>query len=77
MVVETTHASNVEQVVILFKRVSESFEVAKELVGLDQVASSDAEIIYGVNTDVFKRLNLAISKIRGQNSGVATRLQRE
>ena len=54
MVDETTDASNIEQVVILLRWVSKKSEVAEELVGLYQVASTDAEMIYGVVTDVFK-----------------------
>ena len=54
MVDETTDASNIEQVVSLLRWVSKKFEVPKELVGLYQVASSDAEMIYGVITDVLK-----------------------
>ena len=88
MVDETTDASNVEQVVISLRWVREKFEVVEELVGLYEVASTGTEMIYGVITNVFKRLNLAVSKVRGQcydgaatmsgkNSGVATRLQRD
>ena len=85
MVDETTDFSNVEQVVILIRWVSEKFEVFEEFVGLYEVASTGADIIYGVISDVFQRLNVAVSKVRGQcydgaatmsgkKSGVATRL---
>ena len=60
MVDETTDASSIEQVVILLQWVGEKFEVAEELVGLYQVASTEAEMIYRVIADVFKQFNLAI-----------------
>ena len=82
---ETTDISNVEQVVICLRWVNEKFEVEEEFVGLYNVASTGAENIYSVITDVLLRLNLAISKVRGQcydgaatmsgkKSGVATKL---
>ena len=81
MVDETTDVSNVEQVVVCLRWVSERFEIREEFVGLYEVASTGAEIIYAVITDVLLRLNLSISNVRGQcydgadtMSGVATRL---
>ena len=85
MVDETTDASNVEQIVVCLRWVSEKFEVQEEFVGLYEVASTGAEIIYAAITDVLLRLNLAVSKVRGQcydgaatmsgaKSGVVTRL---
>ena len=85
MVDETTDVSNVEQVVICLRWVDENFEVREEFVGLFEVASTGAEVIYAAITDVLLRLNLAISKIRGQchdgaaamsgsKSGVVTRM---
>ena len=85
MVDETTDVSNVEQVVICLRWVSEKFKVEKEFLGLYEVASTGAESIYTVITDVLLRLNLAISKVRNQcyngaatmsgiKSGVATKL---
>lgn len=82
---ETTDLSNVEQVVVCLRWVSEKFEVEEDFVGLYEVASTGAEVIYGVITDVLLRLNLSISKVRGQcydgaatmsgrKSGVVTRL---
>lgn len=73
MVNETTDVSNLEQGVLVLRWMSEKFEVFEEFVGLYEVASTGAEIIYGVITDVFQRLNLAISKVRGQYyDGTAT-----
>ena len=85
MVDETTDASNVEQVVVCLRWVSKTFEVQEEFVGLYEVASTAAEVIYSTITDVLLRLNLSVSKVRGQcydgaatmsgaKSGVAMRL---
>ncbi len=85
MVDETTDVSNVEQVEICVRWVNEKFEVQEEFVGLYEVASTGADIIYTAITDVLLRLNLALSRVRGQcydgaatmsgaKSGVATRL---
>ena len=63
---ETTNVANVEQVVVCLRWMSETFEVYEDFVGLYQVESTEAEKIYGVITDVLLRLNLAISKLRGQ-----------
>jgi len=46
--------------------VDENFEVQEEFVGLYEVASTGAENIYAAITDVLLRLNLPISKVRGQ-----------
>ena len=85
MVDETTDVSNVEQVVVCLRWVSEKLEVVEEFVGLYEVASTGAETIYATITDVLLQLNLALPKVRGQcydgaatmsgaKSGVATRL---
>lgn len=73
MVDETTDVSNLEQVVIVLRWVSETFEVFEEFVGLYEVSSTGAEVIYEVINDVLQRLNLAVSKVRGQcYDGAAT-----
>ena len=70
---ETTDLSNIEQAVVCLRWVSEKFEVEEEFVGLYEVESTGAEVIYGVITDVLLRLNLSISKVRGQcYDGAAT-----
>ena len=82
---ETTEVSNIEQVVVCLRWVSEKFEVEEEFIGLYEVASTGAEVIYGAIADVLLRLNLSISKVSGQccdgaatmsgrKSGVVTRL---
>ena len=66
MMEETTDVSNKEQVVIVMRRVSESFEVHEEFLGLYEVSSIDASTLTTVGKDVFARMNLPISKLRGQ-----------
>ena len=82
MVDETTDVSNVEQVVVCLRWVNEMLKVQEDFVGLYEVASTGAKTIYTAMNDVLLRLNLSISKIRGQcydgaasyKSGVATRV---
>ena len=64
IVAETTYASNVEQVVILPRWFSKKFEVAQDVVGLNGVVLTGAGMIYNVNTDVFKQLNLLKVRVR-------------
>ena len=68
MLDETTDVANLEQVVVCLSWVSERFEVHvyEEFVGLYQVESTEAAKIYGVISDVLLRMNLAVSKVRGQ-----------
>ena len=85
MVDKTIDVSNIEQVVICLKWVNENFEIQEEFVGLYEVEYTSAEKIFAAITDVFLRLNLPISKVRGQccdgtaamscsKSGVVTRI---
>ena len=66
MIDETTDVSNIEQVVICLRWVSERFEAREDFIGLYQVESIEAEKLYRVITNVMLRLNLAVSKVRGQ-----------
>ena len=86
MVDETADVGNVEQVVVCLRWVSEKFEVHEEFLGLYQVESIEAVKLYSAISDVLLRLNLAVSKVRGQcydgasamsgaKSGVAARMQ--
>ena len=86
MVDETADVSNKEQVVVCIRWVDDNFEVHEDFIRLYQVDSTGAEKIYHVITDVFLRLNLTISKVRGQcydgasamsgaKSGVVARMQ--
>ena len=53
MVDETTDVSNVEQVVICLRWVSEKFEVHEDFVGLYEVESTKAARLHQVVIDVF------------------------
>ena len=88
MIDETTDVSNKEQVVICFRWVSQLLEAHEEFIGLYQVESTESEILVAVIHDVLQRLNVSVSKLRGQcydgasamsgsRGGVATKLQRE
>ena len=70
---------------ICLRWVSETLAVHEDFIGLYEVASTGAEMIYSTIKDVLLRLNLTISKVRGQcydgaatmarcKSGVATRI---
>ena len=60
MIDETTGVSNIEQVVIYLRWVSERFEAHEDFIGLYQVKLRNSM------ADVMLRLNLAVSKVRGQ-----------
>ena len=88
MVDETTDVSNKEQVVICFRWVDDKLEGHEEFIGLYRVESTQATILVGVIYDVLQRLNVSITKIRGQcydgassmsgiRGGVATKIQKE
>ncbi|KAL5499737.1 hypothetical protein EMCRGX_G011196 [Ephydatia muelleri] len=64
MVDKTTDAANIEQVVICLRWVSETLAVHEDFIGLYEVASTGAEMIYFTIRDVLLRLNLPISKAR-------------
>ena len=63
MVDETTNVSNREQVVLCICWISENFEVHEDSIGLYKVDKIDADTLI---KDVLLRLNLALTKIRGQ-----------
>ena len=62
MVDETADVSNVEQVVVCLRWVSETFEVQEEFVGLYEVASTGAETIYAAITVGVSLLSCLISQ---------------
>ena len=66
MMDETTDVSNTEQVVIVFRWVSDSLEVHEEFLGLYQVASIKAEVLASIAIDCLQRLNISVTKLRGQ-----------
>jgi len=88
MMDETTDVSNNEQSVIIFRWVSEDFEVNEEFLGVYQVPSIDAKTLTAAAKDTLCRMNLPLSKVRGEcydsasamsgpKSGVAKRIQNE
>lgn len=88
MIDETTDVSNKEQVVICFRWVDQSLEAHEEFIGLYQVESTESGMLVAVIHDVLQRLNISVSKLRGQcydgasamsgsRGGVATKLQQE
>ena len=67
MIDETTDIiSNKEQVVVVFRRVDEDFEVHEEFIGLYEVMSIDAATLTSVIKDAMTRSNLPFAKLRGQ-----------
>ncbi len=88
MIDETTDITNKEQVTIVFRSVSDEFEVDEDFVGLYTVPCIDAATLFSVIKDIFARFNIPIHKLRGQcydgcstmsghRSGVAKRVQDE
>ena len=83
---ETADIANKEQVTLIIRWVSpKSFEVHEEFIGLYQVDAIDAQTLTAVITDTLLRMNLSITKLRGQcydgatamsgaKSGVAKRI---
>ena len=85
---ETTDISNKEQVVLCLLWVNKELEAHEEFIGLHQVESTAYTLLVGVIHDVLIRLNISISKIRGQcyvgtsamcgsQRGVTTLIQQE
>ena len=66
MMDETTDISNKEQVTFTIRWVSEDLEVNEEFIGLYQVLAIDAATLTTVAKVTFTRLNLSMSKLRGQ-----------
>jgi len=86
---ETTDGSNREQVVIVLRYVDDSdFSVHEEFIGLYSVPSIDSDTLVSILKDTLLRLNLPLSKVRGQcydgasnmsgiKNGVATQICKE
>ena len=66
MVDETTDVSNREQVVICIRWVSKNFDVHEDFIGLYKVDQIDAGTLVYVIKDTLLRLNLSLTRIRGQ-----------
>ncbi|PIK42676.1 putative zinc finger MYM-type protein 1-like [Apostichopus japonicus] len=88
MVDETPDVSNLEQVVICLRWVDGAFEVHEEFIGLYTTATTTADQLLLIIKDALLRMNLSLSKVRGQcydgaaamsgvHSGVATKLMIE
>ena len=88
MIDETTDVCNQEQVTVVFRTVDDKLIVNEEFIGLYSVDSITADVLTAVIKDVMLRLNLAITKLRGQcydgcstmsgsRSGVAIRIMEE
>ena len=58
--------SNKEQLVICFRWVDSSLEAHEDFLGLYHLESTQASIIVTVVCDVLQRLNISITKLRGQ-----------
>ena len=63
---EVTDKANKEQVTLIGRWVTEDFEVHEEFLGLYHVDSIDAATITAVIKDTLIRMNLPISRLRGQ-----------
>ena len=66
MIDETNDVTNQEQVAIVFRRVDGNLDVCEEFVGLYHVDSIGAESLTAVIKDTMIRLNLSMSRLRGQ-----------
>uniref|UniRef100_A0A8W8K1D5 DUF4371 domain-containing protein n=1 Tax=Magallana gigas TaxID=29159 RepID=A0A8W8K1D5_MAGGI len=66
MVDETTDQSNREQVVIVNRHVDSDLNVQEEFIGLCTVPSIDAATLTSVILDTLVRMNMSLSKCRGQ-----------
>lgn len=86
---ETTDGSNGEQLVIVLRYVDDSdFSVHEEFIGLYSVPSIESDVLVSIVKDTLVRLNLPLSKVRGQcydgasnmsgiKNGVATQICKE
>ena len=63
---ETADASNVEQVSVFIRYISNELEVHEDFLGLYSVPSIDAAMLVSVIKDVFLRMNISFDKLRGQ-----------
>ena len=88
MVDETTDISNKEQLIVCLRWVDSHLEAHEDFIGLYEIVSTAATVIVRTIRDVMTRLNLSISKVRGQcyngaasmaghRVGVATQIQQE
>ena len=85
MVDETTDKSNVEQLTLVIRWVSNDLSVSEEFLGMYSLSAADAKSIVSVLLDALLRFQIPLSKVRGQcydgcstmagaKSGVATQI---
>lgn len=72
MIDETTDISNHEQVAIVFRYITDSFQVFEEFIGLYNIDSIGAECLSKVILDSLLRLNLPISKLQDSRTDDGT-----
>lgn len=66
MVDETTDVSNTEQMTVVVRSVSDCFEVSEDFLGMYQVPSITAATLTEATEDALCRMNLPLTKLRGQ-----------
>jgi len=66
MVDETTDKSNMEQLTLVVRWISDDFEVSEEFLGLYSMYAIDAQSIVDVMKDAFLRFQIPFTKLRGQ-----------
>ena len=66
MIDETSNASNVEQVVLVFRWVDNNLAVHEEFIGLYQSNPIDAKSLVAIVRDSLLRMNLKIENCCGQ-----------
>ena len=66
MIDETTDESNKKQVVICFRWVDDELDVHEDFIGLYETESTEAIALLTIIHDVLNRLNISITKLRGQ-----------
>jgi hypothetical protein len=66
MVDETTDCSNKEQLTSIIRSVDENFEVSEDFLGMYHLLCTTASSIVSAITDILMRLQLPLTKARGQ-----------
>lgn len=66
MVDETTDLSNIEQMVVCLRRVTDDLAVHEEVIGLYSLESTSANAIVSTVKDVLLRMNMKLTDCRGQ-----------
>ena len=64
---KTTDISNQEQAVICIRTAENNFEIHEDFIGLYQLDSTKSDLIVKILLDVLLRINLSVSKLRGQS----------